>query len=453
MTERLERRTVPDVVNEPRGLSRCFRTVSAFLLHRRMQSMFFVLVIGIFACFMRTENLAQEQRMVWLNRVGALPMPVRYADFRYVLVAIETSRTGANVWDSCRPCTEAIGLPGDLRFNYPKAVVWLGRLMPKRWTSNDAEWIGPLIDLTFLLAAATLLCSSRFGQVAFSAAILVSPPVLLGLERANYDLIIFSLVFLNLRLINRWSNGGAYVTAFALGMLKIYPVVTILGLIQKTKASLLWFLATVAGEIAFIFLALGQIRVLARNTPQFLYPSYGYRIAFLLFQSHLHPEKTPGSLAVPGSAFRFLICFCVVLIFFTWRFREHLVAFLFNSSPAELSAFLAGAAVYSLSFAAGLNSNYRLIFLLFTVPHLFVLLRKEKSTPARVARWTLVVLFAVFWLPFCYAGTAGVLLLESILTWVLFGFFASCCLAALYCQFHFWGEPAEKDCPRVKPPI
>ncbi len=390
--------------------------------------------------------------MVWLDRLGVQPIPVRYGDFRYVLAGVEASRTGANVWDSCKPCAAATGASGDLRFNYPRAVVWLGHLMPERWTPNDAEWLGPLIDVAFLLAAATLLCSSHFGQVAFSAAILASPPILLGLERANYDLIIFSLVLLNMWLINKWSNGGAYITAFALGLLKIYPVVIILGLVQKTKASLLWFLATVSGEIVFISLTLGQIRDVSRNTQQLPYPSYGYPVAFLFLQSHLHSKKIPPALlTVSGFAFPFLICFCVVVIFFTWRYREHLVAFLSNNRPAERSTFLAGAAVFSMSFAAGLNFNYRLIFLLFTVPHLFAIARKGEAASTRVARRILEILFVVLWLPLCYAKPAGVLYwLESMLTWVLFGFFTSCCLAALYCAFHFRGElrrkrPADMD--------
>ncbi len=405
--------------------------------HKRVQLLFFLLVAGIGACFLRVENLPQEQRMVWLTLLGVQPMPVRYADFRIVIAGIDVSRTGANVWDSCRPCAAAAGVPGDLPFNYPRSVVWLGRLMPKHWTPNDAEWIGPLIDVTFLLAAATLLYSSRLGQNVFSAAILVSPPVLLGLERANYDLIIFSLVLLNLRIINKWSNGGAYVAAFALGLLKIYPVVTVLGLIRRTKASLLWFLGIVAGEIAFIFLALGQIRDIVRNTLQFAYPSYGYPIAFLFLQARAHSGNIPASLpAVSGFAFPFLICFCVVVLLLAWRYREHLAALLSNSRPAERSAFLAGAAVFSLSFASGLNFNYRLIFLLLTVPHLFATRRKGEAGSARVARVILVILFAVLWLPLGYDRPAGFLfLLEAVLTWVLFGFLAACCLAALYFLF------------------
>jgi len=435
-------RIVPGVVNEPRGLSRSFRTVSASLWRQRVQIVFFLLLIGIETWFLRVENLPQHQRMVRLYWLGVLPMPVRYADFRIVLAGIEGSRAGADVWDSCRPCAAAGGLPGDLPFNYPKTNVWLGRLMPEGWTPNDAEWIGPLIDVTFLLAAATLLCSSHLGQVAFSAAILVSPPVLLGLDRANYDLIIFSLVLLNLRVINKWSNGGAYVTAFALGLLKIYPVVMILGLIKKTKASLLWFLATVAAEIAFIFLALGQIRNVARNSPQTVYPSYGFPLAFRFLQSYLQSKKVPTALvAASGSAFLFLTCFCVVVMFLTWRNRERLIALFFSIRPAERSAFFTGAAVFSLSFAAGLNFNYRLIFLLFTVPHLFAILRDGEAAAARVGRVILVILFAVLWLPLFYRGPQGVFYLsEIVLTWVLFGFFTSGCLAALYPLFNIRGE-------------
>jgi hypothetical protein len=369
-------------------------------------------------------------------------MSYRYSDFRIVLAGVEYSRTGADVWTSCPPCGAAAGFTYDLPFNYPRSVVLLGRLTPKHWTTDDAEWMGPLIDVAFLLTAAALLLSPNFWQIVCSLIILVSPPILEGLERGNYDLVIFCLVSLNLRFINTWSNGSGYVMAYVFGLLKIYPIVTVIGLIQRTKASLLWFWATVAAEIAFIGLSLTELRVIARNTPQTAYGSYGYPTAFLFLRYHFNHSVL--ALRAPSAGFPFLCLFCVVLIFFSWRSREQLFALLFTGRSIERSFFLAGAAVYSASFVMGANFNYRLIFLLFTLPHLFAMLREGNAGQRRMVRLILWMMLAAFWLPWWYANPLTVAL-DSGLTWLLFSFFAASCLAALYSLFGTgvgWGEAA-----------
>jgi Glycosyltransferase family 87 len=398
----------------------------------RGQLSFVLFVILIGASFFWVNNLKQESRITWLNRVGARPMAYRYSDFRIVLAGVEYSRTGTDVWTSCPPCGAAAGFTYDLPFNYPRSILWLGRLTPKHWTPDDAEWIGPLIDASFLLTAAAVLLSPNFWQIVCSLILLISPPVLEGLERGNYDLVIFCLVALNLRFINRWSNGGGYVMAYLSGLLKIYPIVTVIGLIQRTKLSLLWFWATVAAEIAFIFLSLRELRAIARNTPQTAYGSYGYPTAFLFIRYHFNHSVLAQN--APNAAFPFLCLFCVLLIFFSWRYREQLFALLFTGRSIERSFFFAGAAVYSASFIMGANFNYRLIFLLFTLPHLFAMLREGDAGQKWMVRLILSMMLAAFWLPWWYANPLTVAL-DSGLTWMLFSFFAASCLAALYSLF------------------
>jgi hypothetical protein len=123
-----------------------------------------------------------------------------------------------------------------------------------------------------------------------------------------------------------------------------------------------------------------------------------------------------------------------VLIFFSWRYREQLFALLFTGTSIERSFFLSGAAVYSASFIIGANFNYRLIFLLFTLPHLFAMLREGDAGQRRMVRLILSMMLAAFWLPWWYANPLTVAL-DSGLTWLLFSFFVASCLAALYSLF------------------
>ena len=87
-------------------------------------------------------------------------------------------------------------------------------------------------------------------------------------------------MFLNLGFINKRTNGGVWITAFGLGLLKIYPIAITISLIQKTKVGLSWLWMTVVAEIAFFIVFRGDLRMVAQNTPQAAYGTYGYPVAF-----------------------------------------------------------------------------------------------------------------------------------------------------------------------------
>jgi hypothetical protein len=360
------------------------------------------------------------------------------------LAGIETSRAGVDIWTTCIPCGTAVGMPpADRPFNYPPAVVWLGRIFPATITPNDANWMGPLIDCAFLLCAALLLISAHRSQTVFSLALLVSPPVLLGLERANFDLAIFCLLFINLWLIDRWSNGLAYVGAFSLGLLKIFPVVTIIALLRKTKESLWWFAAVAAAELIFVALSMKNLHALASNSGKGWATSYGYRVEFLAVgAASARFTRFPAHIAT-DLALPFLIVFCAATILVAWRKREFLVSFLFKSSHKERTAFLAGAAIFSVTFIIGSNYNYRLIFLLLIVPHLFATLRDSEERVQRVSRYLLGIVLAVFWLTW-FGSNPLTATIESGITWLLFGFLSATSMAALY-----WALSSHRDYPSV----
>ena len=80
----------------------------------------------------------------------------------------------------------------------------------------------------------------------------------------------------------------------------------------------------------------------------------------------------------------------------------------------------------------GANFNYRLIFLLFTVPGLFALSWRSERGYARAGRVVLLTLLA-FWLP--WSANPLNVAVESVLSWLLFALFASVCLATLYSLF------------------
>jgi hypothetical protein len=329
-----------------------------------------------------------------------------------------------NVWVTC-PCgAESIGLK-NVPFNYPKAILWLGRLVPFRLSVADGDWLGPVLIVAFLLVMSFSFHGTTFWQAAYFCALIASPPLLFAIERANYDLALFCLIFLNVRFLDRLSNAGSYAVTFGLGMLKLYPIAAVLGLIRKTKRSRILFWLTVAAEVIFIIFSFNNIRVVANLTPRMTWQSFGYAIVFLIVSGRFKALAWVTKIMLP-----IFVAVLVTLAYFTRRARQYWLCILNGGDMKYRSLFIAGGAIYSVCFAFGANFNYRFVFLLFTVPYLFSM-QRVNSPQRSTAGLILITLLCAFWLT-AIDGRTSVKLLQAGMTWLLFIFFASLCLTVSF---------------------
>ena len=77
-------------------------------------------------------------------------MEHRYVDLKIMLAGIECDRDGMNVWVNC-PCGAAtLGLR-NVPFNYPVAILWVGRLLPFRLSVADGDYLGPALVAAFFV--------------------------------------------------------------------------------------------------------------------------------------------------------------------------------------------------------------------------------------------------------------------------------------------------------------
>jgi hypothetical protein len=408
---------------------------SRISLRLRISVALFALALG--AGFFWINYLPQPSRIIWLQRIHAHPIysaqPIRYLDLKILLSGIECDRAGMNVWVTC-PCgAESLGFT-NVPFNYPEAALWLGRLAPVPLTVTDGDWLGPLLIVAFLLTVSFLFHGTAFWHAVYFCALIASPPVLLGIERANYDLAMFCLIFLNISLLDRLSNTAGYAAAFGLGMLKIFPIATVVALIKETKTSRITFWLTLAAEATFIFLSFNNLRLVASVTPQKWWQSFGYPMVGLLTQQAL--SNTPWSANSNINTLAWttniglltLAVAVVILAYFTPRARQYWLGILSGGDMRYRPLFIAGAAIYSFCFIIGTNFNYRLIFLLFTIPYLFSIQRVD-GLQRRAAYLILAMLFCVFWLS-VFDWRISINLLRAGITWLLFIVFASVCLRA-----------------------
>jgi len=403
-------------LGSPRALRTCMNVRFAVVL--------FAAVVG--AGFFWINYLPQPSRLVWLDRIHALPIfntrAIRYRDLKILLAGIECDRAGMNVWETC-PCgAESLGFK-NVPFNYPEAVLWLGRAIPVRLSAGDGDWLGPTLVVGFLLALSFTFNGTTSWQAAYFCALIASPPVLLGIERANYDLVLYCLLFLNISLLDRLSQAASYAVTFGLGMLKLYPIGAVFGIVRRARASRLLFWLTVAAEVLFVILSFNNLRLVAKTTPQTYERSFGYPVIFFILSRRFSALAWVTKIMLP-----ILVSTLVTLAYYARRPRKYWSDIINAGDRKHRSLFISGGAIYCVCFAIGTNFDYRCVFLLFTVPYLLSMLCVSGSQ-MRVAGLMLVTLFCVFWLG-AIEGRASLIFLRAGLTWLLFIFFAYVCFTA-----------------------
>ena len=143
----------------------------------------------------------------------------------------------------------------DLHRPHSYSSWWLG-LRHLGLGREDNFLIGSATVAGFLIAAALLLRPQNKREAGFGAALLVAPPVLLALLRANNDLVVFAVLaggLLALRVsptVGTWSLVGAVTLATGL---KFYPLLGAVALLALPAPQRWWgvMLAAVASGLVF----------------------------------------------------------------------------------------------------------------------------------------------------------------------------------------------------------
>ena len=289
---------------------------------------------------------------------------------------------------------------------------------PLGFTTADTLWMGGILVLVFLVTVAWLL-APRGPRAALVASLwLVSPPVLLALERGNNDLVVF-LIFAatGVTLAARGLRGaplGAGLLGLA-GVLKLYPLASLPALAARpgSRRRFLVALASAALGCALVFALWWRDydRVLGLIPKPTSIQSYGWRVGLIAWR--VLPDDHLGlilgvALGVAGAG---------------WFFRRFARA-LWRTVPTTgtVSAwFVAGALSWIFCFAINTNYTYRAVLLLLPARRWFDLAQGQDgagSDPgvgenasardgARVARLQLAAWLGVFWLVPIKGGLAA----------------------------------------------
>ncbi len=340
-----------------------------------------LLFVLVAAGYLTVVNSPRALPLLGLNTDGRW-----FIDSAAILAAADAVRAGADPW---------LPNPLDL-YGRPHCYSgwWLG-LATTGLTREHNFLVGSLWVAGFLGSALLLLRPATIGFAVVAAAVLLSPPVLLAVNRANNDLVVFALLAAGVILMVRDTapRNAAFAGAVAIATgLKFYPIVAAGAFLVRRPAARAWRLAAASGLAATAALATASVdRAIGTiPAPQGLH-TFGSVVALELLGLHGAAARFGAALALAGLA--------AALALLGWAPRAPAGR---EASTAPF-AYVAGVALLAGCFLATSNYAYRLVFALLLLPHL------ASPSSGRGGRVTLGLLLAVLWLDglYCLAHNAS----------------------------------------------
>jgi hypothetical protein len=324
-------------------------------------------------------------------------------------------------WECSRRGFEIVGRAscehGVTPFNYPRMWLWFGFLGFGREATTYLAVAAGILALTAIVFVVARALTR--GEGALLALAVISPPVMLAFERGNIDLFVFTLVVLGTAGVaasqDRWlpPAGAALLMAACLKLFPIFALAAAFG--RGSRARIALGIGVLSTFAVYVVLTLNDIRLINASTPRNTVDSFGAAVG---------PDLAKGSLGLDAQMTFFATVASVVaavglaLAFSqSWRPR----------SPSEppsrrrLALFQVGAGIFVGTFLLGHNYDYRLIFLILTVPALAGFALRD-GLP--VARATLATMLTYLWLK-------ELVPVAEALDWMLFVLFLSALLSTL----------------------
>jgi hypothetical protein len=344
------------------------------------------------------------------SSLGIYPLSPYFSDARVITASAESHALGFDpmVYNPRHPFGELM--------DYPRIWQLLFRLGIDQ---KDTIFFEVTFVSLFFLGIFLFVGEINHAIAVALACGIFSPAVLMGIERGNNDLVIFFVLAFALIIIRKSTAASAGVIAFAF-ILKLFPVFAAAVFFKEDKRRFFRFLT---GSIVFVgaycILLRDEIRAVLAAATTTDWDSYGIAANWLEMNRLTHSLLLSKLVcyAVIGA----VVIFCA-LFALRQRTSQNVAADL-----SHIDAFRAGAAIYVGTYLLGSNFDYRLMFLLFTIPQLTQWLSNSDPRLRRVARvtfaCTLYSLWSLFLSRFVTAVSAAwlQLLLDTLAKAVLVG--------------------------------
>ena len=347
-------------------------------MHSNRWCILLVLAVAAYLLILSSYNLWSY---FGIRHLGKAP----FADMQAILSASDAYHDGFN------PYIENPYDPLGRRHVYTRPWLWLGYIGITRKYNNLAATL--LIGLFFLLCI-KILNPDNGKEFLICAMLLLSPAVMLGVERANNDLVIFGLLGLSVFLLHkriRALDWIAYSFLYLASILKIYPLVSFLIVLRTFKdnrkllAFSLFSMFLLGTYMAF---TLSDLQYLKAVVPR----PHGISTfgAAILFEWIFNQWPVSSTAVTIMSGLAFFLAFLIAPKIALAERRNDSVHTFF---------FLVGSLNLLFCFFTNTNYDYRCVYFIMILPWLFELL-KCAATPTATKRFInflLILLPLVVW--------------------------------------------------------
>jgi hypothetical protein len=301
---------------------------------------------------------------IWASFWGKLKIPpnhVPFSDYKAHLLFLQCQELGIDI--NSQECT--LIPKGNSQINtHPSIWINLFNILNLKNPLIYNISIITLFTFYFYVLSELLKKFKNKLSKAILVILLFSTTNFILIERLATDIIIFLLVYFILNIKNKIFQSLLIFLGF---LLKVYPIFLISLLIEKKKY-LFIFISIIT--IFIVLFHIEEMQLINKNIIEMALPiAYGSRTMLKAFY-HLSLEY---DLFVNDKNIN-LLRYIVVLAFFAYSFFLVLVGYnnqySLNIKSKLDKYFLAGASIYVGTFIIGANADYRLIFLIFTVPYI-----------------------------------------------------------------------------------
>jgi len=249
-------------------------------------------------------------------------------------------------------------------------------------TLADTTWSAICLVSFFVLISTYLLDPKSYSEYAISVSLLISPAFLLGLERANSDLLLFLIIVLGVYLVaneNRINRSGAVVILYVATLLKIYPLVLVALSVFSGKniyQSVIIVLVFALALFLYVFGNFQDFQYLMGTVPV-------PRPGGVTFGGMLLWPVLVALLDFPNFAFSTLriatvIAFAVVTVVVAYLLRKRIRPC--SEYNFKFYLYIAGVLLISFTFVMNSNYDYRCIYFVFILPFVFEHWRSKNET-------------------------------------------------------------------------
>ena len=343
-----------------------------------------------------------------------------FSDLRLIPGSAATFRRGLD------PTIDNPGDPYHRIFNYPR--IWY-LLFYTNINQDDVIWLGVFIFALFYIGLISFPGKLNWLGVVLMLLITFSPAAMLLYERANVDLLIFFICAMAVLVIDYSSLGAALILLLG-ALLKIFPIFGLSIFLVKDK-KLFWryVFLVVASFGMYAWLSFSNIQASWTLTMRGKEISYGINVIFYRYYDtfsmalyNLLPTLVTEKLL---QVLPYLLGLTVLIAATLFGLKSPPPD---NSKDTRnLTAFRMGSFIYIGTFLLGNNWDYRLAFLLFTVPQLADWARPKRKR-FRSGTITTIALTAIscwhfilaYWFSLGFPDSEIAIIIDEIANWGLF---------------------------------